>query len=113
MKTTTTQTDKYLIELDFNTPPIVEIALREFMSKVLALSDKSKCMGHNLSIKKVQSQRDKIVWLTNRKSTDRLSLTPEDLKNRTFIIGRPKVSYSSLEKLEELGYVGLYEVLRK
>lgn len=61
MGSETTTIDKYVIELDMGNPPIVEIALRKFMSEVLDLAKESNCLGDGLKITKIQSQGDEIT----------------------------------------------------
>ena len=45
---------KYLIELNGDASTPTEVALTEFMSGVFDLADKSKCIGHGLSITKIE-----------------------------------------------------------
>lgn len=45
--------EKYLIELDVDSIPIVEQSLREFMGKVFQASKDSNCLGHGLEITKL------------------------------------------------------------
>ena len=45
---------RYIIDIDKNYPPIVTIALTEFMGGVFDLAEKSKCVGNGLEIRRVE-----------------------------------------------------------
>ena len=45
---------KYVIELNGDSSTPTEVALTEFMSGVFRLADKSNCIGHGLSITKIE-----------------------------------------------------------
>ena len=45
---------KYLIELNGDAGVPIEVALSDFMAGVFKLADESKCIGHGLSITRIE-----------------------------------------------------------
>lgn len=97
MTETNSSIDKYIITIDKRVPPITEIAMTHFMTKVFDLANQSNCIGNGLEITKIEASVldsdtkyvniDECVFITNIHETEQHALLAR------LCMGNPEATY--------------------